>query len=223
MQDIFLHDESLRRNFIRSLSIERFATYTRLAHSDELRSIRLYKWNVDLAQALWPTLQAWEVCLRNRLNDFLCWKYSNNAWPYDTVKAVRQLKANDQRRLKEARERQERKRHVRQAPLGAIVADLSPGFWVSLLSGAYDVPFVWRANLGRIFPNEPTMARRAAWKFCNDLLDLRNRIAHHEPILHLPLEQRYADLDRIIAAMCSGTSAYCQSFCSFQEMLARRP
>jgi hypothetical protein len=103
------------------------------------------------------------------------------------------------------------------------VADLSSGFWVSLLSGSYDVPFLWRSNLRRIFPNDPTLQRAEAWKACDGLLDLRNRIAHHEPILHLPLPWHYAELGRIVAAMCEGTSAYCSSSCSFAECWSRRP
>jgi hypothetical protein len=222
MQEQFLDSEPLRKAFINSLSAERFATYNRMAKGDELTAIKIYRWNSELSQSLWFPLQAWEICLRNKLNNFLCWKFNKN-WPYDTGRALRQLKVGDQRRLSEARERQEQARKVRPAPLGAIVADLSSGFWVSLLSGGYDVPFVWRSNLPRIFPNDRTLQRPDAWGACDRLLDLRNRIAHHEPILHMPLPQRHAELGRIVAAMCQGTSAYCASSCSFAECWARWP
>ena len=70
----------------------------------------------------------------------------------------------------------------------AIVADLSAGFWGSLLTRRYDVRFTWRYNLGRIFPNAAGLTRGAVWPICDGLLDLRNRVAHHKPIFHLPLE-----------------------------------
>jgi len=222
MQDIFGDDLELRKLFIKSLSHERLSRYRTIAHGDEIRAIRLYKWNSDLSQSLGHSMQAWEICLRNKLNAFLCWRYNSN-WPYDETRAVRQMKGNDARRVREARERQERDRRMTQAPLGAIVADLAAGFWVSLLGTSYDVPFSWTANLKRVFPHDRALDRRDAWTICDELLDLRNRIAHHEPILHLPLEQRHRDLARIIAAMCPGTHAYCQGCCSFWDVWRRRP
>ena len=41
----------------------------------------------------------WEISLRNRLNEFLIWKF-NAKWPYDS-RAVRNLKSNENRRLQE--------------------------------------------------------------------------------------------------------------------------
>lgn len=222
MQELFEINPELRKVFIKSLSPERFSRYRTIAHGDETRAVSLYKWNSDLSQSLYHSMQAWEICLRNRLNSFLRWKYNNN-WPYDETRAVRQMKSNDARRVREARERQERGRRMAQAPLGAIVADLAAGFWVSLLGKSYDVPFSWPTNLRRVFPHDKALDRRNAWAICDELLDLRNRIAHHEPILHLPLEQRHRDLSRIIAAMCPGTQAYCQGCCSFRDVWRRRP
>lgn len=103
------------------------------------------------------------------------------------------------------------------------MADLSAGFWVSQFSNSYAVPYAWRYNLKRIFPNDAALDLRAAWTICDEMLGLRNRVAHHEPILHLPLEQRHRDLQRIAAAMCSATHAYCEASCSFQEIWRRKP
>lgn len=220
MQEHFLNSEQLREAFVSSLSAERFATYRNIAKGNQIIAINLYKCNSDLSLSLWPLLQLWEICLRNKLNDFLCWKYSY-LWCYDELQAIRQLKRNDQRRLLKARNRQERAREVKQAPLGAIIADLSPGFWVSLLGKSYEVPFAWRYNLSRIFAYDDALSRELAWSICDNLLKLRNRIAHHEPILNLPLEQRHVDLSRIVAAMCPGTAAYSRSFCTFAPAWSR--
>jgi hypothetical protein len=67
LQEQFLQSEHLRKAFIRSLSVERFSTYNRAARGDELTAIKIYRWNSDLSQSLWFPLQAWEICLRNKL------------------------------------------------------------------------------------------------------------------------------------------------------------
>ena len=83
------------------------------------------------------------------------WKFSDGAWPYNHVKAVDRFNAGDREKLLEARRRQENERNVSQASTDAIVADLTAGFWVSMLTSAYDKRFAWRSNLNRVFPNAP--------------------------------------------------------------------
>lgn len=222
MQEIFSKDQTLKHALKDSLSSPRFARYISSAGGDDLRAIGLYHWNARLSQSLYIYLQAWEICFRNRMNEFLCWKYSRN-WPYDERRAQRQLTRMDDTRLKEARKRQEKTRGISPAPLPAIVADLSAGFWVSQLSKSYEVPYAWRHNLSRIFPHDRALDARAAWAICDELLSLRNRIAHHEPIFYLPLEQRHRDLQRIVASMCPGTHAFAEASCTFIGVWNTRP
>lgn len=109
------------------------------------------------------------------------------------------------------------------APLPAIISDLSAGFWVSQLSKSYEIAHVWRKNLLPVFPNDSSLDRPKAWAICDDMLALRNRIAHHEPIFHLPLDQRYEDLGRIVAALCPGTSAFAEAHSGFRTVWHARP
>ena len=64
-----MRNEQLTKAFVDSLSTEGFATYLRLAGGDELAAIQFYSWNSALSQSLWASIQAWEICLRNKLND----------------------------------------------------------------------------------------------------------------------------------------------------------
>lgn len=168
-----------------------------------------------LSQSLYTYVQAWEVCLRNKLDVFFTWKFGQN-WPYNP-RFVRNLGNNDRRRLREAIERQEKDRGVAPAPTSGIVADLSTGFWVSQLS--YPVPYSWRYNLVRVFPNDPALNSATARTACDAVLGLRNRIAHHEPIYHLALLDRHLQLQTMVAAMCSATFAYAEATCSFNQIL----
>jgi hypothetical protein len=74
-----------------------------------------------------------------------------------------------------------------------------------------------------VFPNDTTLDRQAAWEICDNTLTLRSRIAHHEPIYELPLEARYPELQRVVAAMFKGTHAFADATCNFRAVLAQRP
>lgn len=222
MQDFLVASPEIVNSMKASLSEPRFARYLAACDADEEAAIRLYQWNSLISQSLYVYMQSWEVCLRNKLNDFLCWKY-NTKWPYDEQRAIRNLKGDAQRRLRETMGRQEQTRGARPVSTNVIVADLSAGFWVSLLSAKYDVPYSWRNNLTRIFPNDRSLDRAAAWEICDNTLNLRNRIAHHEPIHALPLESHYRELQRVVGAMCAGTYAFADANCTFRDTLSKRP
>jgi hypothetical protein len=126
-------------------------------------------------------------------------------------------------KVNEAIERQRQRRGIVSVPTDVIVADLSAGFWVSLLGKSYDIPFVWRKNLARIFPGEEGITREIAAQLCDGPLDLRNRVAHHEPIYHLPLEDLRRDLFRLIRAMCPVAHTYAGATCTFDQVCAKKP
>ena len=96
-----------------------------------------------------------------------------------------------------------------------IVADLSAGFWVSMLTKSYEISFAWRHNLERVFPNDASLDLQQAADMCKGILDLRNRIAHHEPILHLPLLERRQSVELLVSAMCPAHAAYLTEACTF--------
>ena len=108
-------------------------------------------------------------------------------------------------------------------PIGAIVADLSAGFWVSLLSDSYDVPLAWTTSIGRVFSYDASIDRATAHELSTKILDVRNRIAHHEAIYHLPLTARREDAARLVKAMCQGSSLYLAGKCELAAALANQP
>jgi hypothetical protein len=76
---------------------------------------------------------------------------------------------------------------------------------------------VWRHNLVRIFPNNPAISRIEATEICESLM-LQNRIAHHEPIFHFPLERLREDLGKIIYAICHANYSYAEFACTFSSV-----
>jgi hypothetical protein len=148
----------------------------------------------------------WEIALRNRINDFLIYKYGSR-WPFNQ-RLTRNLKSADRTRLDEAINRQAQQRGVRWPSTDSIVADLSAGFWVSLLTKSYDVPFSWRYNITRVFPNCGQPNRESLWQACDRLLKIRNRVAHHEPIFHFVMPDMCNDLETIIGYLCQHAKKY---------------
>ncbi len=214
LQAPFLPDDAAMAMFIASISPARFARYETACNGDKRKAIDLYFVNAKLSQSLYLNIQTWEIALRNKLSGFLRWKYGPD-WPFDPIKLERNLTANDRRRLSDAVERQRQSRGAGKVSADVIIADLSAGFWVSLLTKSYEVPFVWRHNLRRVFPHAQTWDRASISATSGALLDLRNRIAHHEPIYHLPLSDRHDALRMQIAHMCPASAAYASHACTF--------
>jgi hypothetical protein len=222
MQQEFTNNPDHINNFKSSISNIRFERYLNNSQSKDFDAIMLYRWNTLVSQSLYTYLQAWEICLRNKLNAFLMWKY-NDKWPFDDARACRNFKSDDIKRVQEAVTRQKSQRNTQFPSTSSIVSDLSAGFWVSQLSRRYSVPYSWQHNIKRIFPNDSTMTEIEAREICDDLLKLRNRIAHHEPIFHLPLDELHQKLSKIILAMCEATSIFAINTCNFEDVWKQRP
>ena len=73
------------------------------------------------------------------------------------------------------------------------MAELTFGFWVGLTGPKYSVD-LWEKHLYKAFPNAK-LGRKQLNKRLESIRLLRNRVAHHEPILSRDLER---DVERIL-------------------------
>lgn len=94
---------------------------------------------------------------------------------------------------------------------GQMVAELNFGFWSSLFGRRSH--HLWH-DLRPIFQTTGIQRNSLALQL-DDFRALRNRVAHYEPILALPLAQRYADITTLTgwlspsaAAWINGTSEW---------------
>ena len=181
-----------------SLSPERLGTYLIAARGDRQQALRLHVRNTTLSAAFYGPLQGLEVALRNALHKRLVERYGPS-W-YDDPQAG--LDRGALERVRTARSELARGGHGDSS--SRMVATLSFGFWVSLLgpggrteSGRkanYEMT-LWRPAVRAAFAHRATLTRRQVHRPLNDLRTLRNRIAHHEPILGRKLIK---DHDRIL-------------------------
>jgi hypothetical protein len=151
-------------------------------------------------------LQALEIIIRNAFHRELASVYGP-AW-YDSARVP--LTPAARARLASAKETL--RRANRPLDPGRIVAELSFGFWERLLTRGprgklnYEMA-LWRPALHRAFPNSRRL-RADVHKSLPGLRDLRNRIAHHEPIFSRDLEAEYQTILDVIGWMCIDTRAW---------------
>lgn len=174
-----------------ALSAERLAAYRLDSRNQEAEVIARYLWNVALGESLYPSLQCLEVALRNSLHDSLSQALGGPFW-FDNIPHI--LRGRELARIEEAKATLRRERKPLEP--GRIVAELSFGFWTSLLDLHYEQT-LWPQLLRPAFPSMPRRirTRRNLSARFNKIRRLRNRIFHHEPIWRwADLPQHHADL-----------------------------
>lgn len=184
------------------LSRERLNKYFAATGNNLHAALSLYEKNTRLSEAFYTPLQVMEVCLRNVLNRELTNAYGdnwfrNNAPPLEADAIISlQDKVTELTRAR------------RTVATGAIVAEMSLGFWVGLLGPRYDNT-LWRRALFRAFKEQGAGMRRdrVHGRF-NAMRRFRNRIAHHEPIFLVNLANVHAEIIEATSWMCTTTAAW---------------
>ncbi|KOW00072.1 hypothetical protein ADK65_16470 [Streptomyces sp. NRRL B-1140] len=192
------------------------ASYLTAADGDTAVAMRLYWWNVAASAALYGPLHCLEVTIRNALHDELTRFHRRPDWW-----SCAPLSRNGLRLVDEAREKCERNA-VAQASVDGIVAELSFGFWISLVSGArgYDRGF-WVPATHKAFPHY--RGRRAdLHDALISLVRFRNRIMHHEPIFHRHLAADHAKIYRVLGYLSPELATEAQVMDRFPAVLAGR-
>ncbi len=166
--------------FQKAISPARLDVY-RSAGGGESEAISRYFWNVALSEALYPTLQTLEVALRNSIHHAACESYNSRSW-FDGPNSP--LLRFEREAVEAAK--QVLTRHQKTPEDGRIIAELNFGFWTSLFNRRYE-QVLWPRMLEPVFPHMPRRirTRRNLSNRFNDVRKLRNRVFHHERIIHL--------------------------------------
>ncbi|HEU0298020.1 MAG TPA: hypothetical protein VFR37_01170 [Longimicrobium sp.] len=226
----------------RALSQQRLDAYALEADQDELDRVARYLWNMALGSTLQATLHVFEVTLRNaifttsvklvdtsrlHMPDVPCWLDARNSTLLYADEAA------EVRRAKTYLSADPRRRTP-----GHLVARLSFGFWVQLTARAYselraDGPRLWPRGLPAVFPFRwPPGSKRIVpdhgdremvFKRLHEIRELRNRIAHHDPVWDLDLASRYARMLEILGWMSNRMADAVAQLDRFPAVLAGGP
>ena len=173
------------------LTVGRMSTYLQATGGDQVRAMRLYAWNVEASAAMWGDFSVLEVCVRNAMSHQLevhagqvdWWNSSTVSLHVEQSQALQRAVAT--------------LGHTgQQASAGQTVANLTLGFWTSLLANRYHQR-LWEPAIKKAFPYLEDR-RGALQQDLEALRRLRNRIAHHEPIFNRDLA---ADHETVLSVL----------------------
>jgi len=178
------------------LASERLDAY-RQDGAGEITTFSRYLLNMALCESLYSPLQFAEIALRNAIHVYFTDYYGKENW-YDIIpdnklrKWQPQQIADTKRKLSQSR---------KSITPGAIVAELNFGFWTSFFNKFHGQSGLGHRLAANVFPYAPKTERSLSklddkWE---RVRRLRNRVFHHERILHWKsLEQQHSELLELI-------------------------
>jgi hypothetical protein len=176
--------------FEQVLSAERFAKYKIWAGGDPRQAMELYNLNCSLAESLYPSLQMLEIVLRNRIHtvasradvgDVSQHWYDRPEFGLGTRQAEQLAKA-----------KQDIIEDGKTIEASRLVAGLTFGYWTAFFGPDYES--LWQTHLNKVArrDNGKGLRRKDFAAPLKKLRMLRNRIAHHEPVLAWDLRKHHA-------------------------------
>ncbi|MBA0210814.1 hypothetical protein H0256_17840 [Pectobacterium brasiliense] len=187
------------------------------------KALRLYMWNAQISAAFFVPLHVCEVLTRNAISEVIEKVYGDR-WPW-SIGFERSLpipihgyKPKDD--LISGRRNQ--------PTTGKVIPELKFVFWQKMLTGRFDTR-LWKNHILTAFPHAVAQGLSAAQlrqNLYNDLetvRKLRNRIAHHEPIINRNLLDDFATIKRIIAYRCEHSVEWMQNNQMLLPLLTLKP
>lgn len=223
----------------RHLSPPRLAPYLAATGGHHIRALKLYHWNVELSGAVYEVLHAYEVILRNAMDEQLCaWNAQQSKqgggqhtrdWLLDSAPLLQRLSGSDVVKATAfAGSTVRRTRGSRQRPLHCdVLAQLSMGTWRYLLPDTANSDpgklLLWTQALSMAFPHR-TRTRDQLVNSVARLHRLRNRIAHLEPLLAAaPLRVALADVDLVLGEISPYAQQWVSGWQRTTAVITRRP
>jgi len=190
----FTHDELHALPDI--FSAPRFATYLAEKNGNRVEALELYQWNLEVSCAFFAPLQVCEVSIRNAISEAIELTYGAN-WPYEQSFEI--SLANPPRAYSPRRNLLQLRN---QPTTGKIIAELKFVFWERMFTSRHDGT-IWNHHLRTVLPHMEVgktvqELRRDAYDTLNAIRDLRNRIAHHEPIFRRDIQEEFDRIKTVV-------------------------
>ncbi len=203
----------------RHLSPARLSTYLTATGGDLDAAVDLYRWNAAVSAALWESIGHAEVVLRNATHDALSARHAakgrQGQWYDDPAHEL------DHHARDDVANAIRRTRAGARPPAGKVVAELSFGFWRYLLAKRYTA-LLWPA-LRPAFPFLGGSDRRLLEAPVAKVHRLRNRVAHHEPVIAEDLAAVHADILTTVGAVEPALRAWVGGDSRVLTLVALRP
>lgn len=222
MQGPFSLSRSTLEAWEHAISSPRFGRYVRESKGNRQLAVRLYQWNSRIGQSLYWPLQTLEIVARNGISRAIADKFGPD-WHLESGFHT-MLAPRPRSTLDDAVRRQKQQRRIANPSADSVIADISFGFWSTVVTGHYHVPLGWAKRLPIAFPFLPGNATREMVSHRLDgARDLRNRISHHEPLLGMRLTIKYSEILELIGWVCPATRWYVEQHCTFITVWETHP
>lgn len=203
------------------LSEPRFATYLRHCGNDKKSALRLYKWNLELSSAFIVPLHLLEISTRNAVVEAVGAVHTQN-WPWNNG-FIRSLTDPT---TGYSPKRDLRAVAMRVPTMGKVVAELKFVFWERMFTSRHDRR-LWNQHIKAVFPFAPEaltpqQIRSQLYSDIFTIRELRNRIAHHEPIFHRNLQDDYDKILEIITWRDDVTAQWMNNFQTVTRLIGEK-
>lgn len=202
--------------FEATLSLERFARYLEWRSGDHMRALELYALNTQLSEALYTPLQILEITLRNRIHTVLT-EARHERWFEDDGYLLLEHQCS------QITEAAEQVGEHREPTPSRIVAALTFSFWITMLGSRYEE--LWQKSLHDIARREDGkgLARKDFSRPLSPIRALRNRVAHHEPIVQWDLPKHYKNILQLLRWLSPAAAEWCERYSRFPEVYPDEP
>ena len=160
---------------IANMDVERLSAYRHATRSN-VEALALYELNARLSNCLHEVIGGLEVVLRNAVSEAVKDHFKRTDW-YGAQTFTSLLTPERRRNLREVRKRLTARQQ--EVNSGRAVAGLTFHFWVAMHENKYRNT-IWAPFLRTIWPDNTDIGH--VRKDLLKIRDLRNRIAHYEPI-----------------------------------------
>ncbi len=233
-----INDSDLKND----LSSERLDSF-KINSNDSLEILLIrYLKNIKIAESFYPAIALLEITLRNHINNAIN-KNIKVDWLLEELSASTPtiLLPFEYSLLQEAKQRitkpifkSDGTRTIPTPTMGKLIADLNFGFWVNLCNPRRYSPNIWMKKptiFDDVFPyydsliaqKNPNAKRhkrinKVSLKL-KSILNLRNRIFHHEPILKnlQDLSNCYSEIEEVLFYMSMETGQHLLEISNFHE------
>jgi len=209
-------------NIPKTLSEPRFATYLQHCNNDKAQALQLYQWNLELSSAFIVPLHLLEISIRNAVVEALESVHTHNwAWNKGYIRSLPNppRSYNPQKNLQEVAKKQ--------PTAGKVVAELKFVFWEKMFTSRHDVK-IWNHHIKNVFPHAlnsipAPQLRKKIYSDISTIRNLRNRIAHHEPIFSRNLQDDYNKIYDLISWRDTDTAEWMNDIQSVTSLISTKP
>lgn len=223
-QEVIAYDSTLLQALDNSMTVSRMAPYLALAGGDPVHAYQVYLWNARLAKAFLYPLGVVEVTARNSMHRALTKEFGTADWVLRPENHYAHFNTATLRSHKVAKDRLLNSLAGTQPTADQMVAALSFDFWSNLFRPEYNALWATGTLLTDTFPLMPApVTSIKARQLMASINHLRNRIAHHEPIHRINLQEEFDKISETVSYICGDTQGWMKKCSTVTQTLRAGP